>query len=276
MCIFWITCVSAQDLDVMSYNMRLDLTSDAENAWQNRRAAFIQQVRDINPDIVGTQEGLPHQIEDLDRAWKSYDYIGIGRDGGKGLGEYCAIYYKSEKLELITSNTFWLSPTPEKKSKGWDAAYIRICTYGLFKDKKTGNHFWVFNTHLDNKGSKARKKSVKLIRKTISKINIHHYPVILTGDFNAEAKDKPIRILKRAFRDVKDLSLDKNQNLRPTFNGFECLENTSLPIIDYIFISKSRSSSVEVKSYKVFLDGFENCIYPSDHFAILAQIEFVK
>ena len=84
---------------------------------------------------------MPNQVIDIAAAVPSYSYIGTGRDG-VGKGESSNIYYKQDRFKLKEQNTFWLSETPDTISKGWDAAYRRVCTYGLFKDKKTRKIFW--------------------------------------------------------------------------------------------------------------------------------------
>ena len=265
------TFASAQDLKLMTYNMRLDIPVDGENGWKYRKDFFVKQLTDNSPDIIGTQEGLPNQIDYIDEQLKQYTYIGIGRDGGKGKGEYCAIFYKKEKLELVESSTFWLSATPDKKSKGWDAAYIRICTYGLFKEKKSGKLFWVFNTHLDNKGKKARRKSVKLICKTIKKLNRKKHPVVLMGDLNDEPDKKIIKRLSRKFTDTKTANKNSSSEMDATFNAFKFGEKHTRRI-DYIFLSKK---DFKIKNYFVPKES-KNGRYASDHFPVITIVSFTK
>ena len=140
---------------------------------------------------------MPKQIDDLTTSLPEYNHIGIGRDG-VGKGEASAIFYDKSRFKVTNEQTFWLSETPEKISKGWDAAYIRICTYALFKDKKTKRTFWVFNTHLDNSGELARKNGINLILAKMKEVNKKNYPVILMGDFNAEPDSQLITDLKKS------------------------------------------------------------------------------
>ncbi|HFA47722.1 MAG TPA: endonuclease/exonuclease/phosphatase family protein [Bacteroidetes bacterium] len=261
----------AQNLKLMTYNMRLDLPSDGENAWPNRKDFFVKQLLDISPDIIGTQEGLPRQIDFIDQKLSNYSYIGIGRDGGKGKGEYCAIFYKKEKLKLIKSNTFWLSKTPEKKSKGWDAAYIRICTYGLFKDKKSGKPFWVFNTHLDNKGEQARRKGIRLICKKIKQLNNENHPVILMGDLNAEPDNKIIKRLSRKFIDAKVADKNPSPEMDATFNAFD-FDSSPTRRIDYIFLEKRKFAINSYLAPRLAKNGK----YPSDHFPVIVEVSILK
>lgn len=163
--LFLSTGMFCQSLNVMTYNVRLDVAVDGANRWDNRKDFFASQIQFYEPDILGIQESLPNQVNYLDSALHHYKHIGIGREG-LNRGESSSIFYNQQRLKLLKENTFWLSETPERISKGWDASYLRVCTYGLFQDKKSGHQFWVFNTHLDNNGVVAREKSIELIVKS--------------------------------------------------------------------------------------------------------------
>ncbi|HNU60249.1 MAG TPA: endonuclease/exonuclease/phosphatase family protein, partial [Aquaticitalea sp.] len=138
------------------------------------------------PDVLGVQEAMPNQMKDMDSLLVDYGFVGVGRDDGKDLGEYSAIFYHKHKLRIVESATFWLSQTPDKVSMGWDAACNRVCTYALFEDKVSNEQFWVFNTHFDHIGVEARKNSTLLILDKIEQITGGNKPVFLMGDFNME------------------------------------------------------------------------------------------
>jgi endonuclease/exonuclease/phosphatase family metal-dependent hydrolase len=260
-----------QDLKVMTYNIRLDLASDDENSWSNRKENVSNLINFYEPDILGIQEGLPHQVQFLDSMLLGYKVVGEGREGGKN-GEHSSIFFKSRKFELIECDTFWLSETPDEVSKGWDAALNRICTYGIFKDNETELLFCVFNTHFDHVGEVARNKSAQLIHQKVSQLNTKDYPVIIMGDFNLEPQSEPILFLSNQYNHVKsDAKLIYNSG--GTFNGFEFHK----PIlkekeIDHIFVSKK---SFEIKKYAVLTDSY-SCKYPSDHFPVLVELKFLK
>ena len=155
--------INAQNLKVMTFNIRLSLESDKENSWVKRKDDALKLMNYYHPDVMGVQEAVPQQMTDIKTGLKNYDFVGVGRDDGADKGEYSAIFYDTEKLQVVQSGTFWLSETPEKPSKGWDAAYNRVCTYALFKTKKGGKKFWAFNVHFDHVGNVAREKSAQLI-----------------------------------------------------------------------------------------------------------------
>ncbi|QSB26832.1 endonuclease/exonuclease/phosphatase family protein [Flavobacterium sp. CLA17] len=257
-----------QNLKIMTYNIRLDVASDGENAWPNRKDFFTSQIQFYSPDIFGVQEALPNQVADIATALPDYNKFGIGRES-EGKGEACAIYYKKDRFQLQESNTFWLSETPAVVSKGWDAACNRVCTYGLFKDIKSKKIFWVFNVHLDHMGNEARVKGVQLILSKIKEINSKKYPVFLMGDFNSEPDTPQIVEIKKAMDDTRAVSKEKPFGPSGTFNGFQYDKPVTL-LIDYIFVSKN--SGLKIQKHAVLSDS-KDLKYPSDHLPVLIEID---
>ncbi|WP_452225020.1 endonuclease/exonuclease/phosphatase family protein [Lacinutrix chionoecetis] len=255
-----------KDLSVMTYNIRLDVASDGENAWSNRKEFLSNQVLFLEPDVLGVQEARPNQMNDLNNALKGYKSIGIGRDGGDK-GEYSALFYNAKKLKVEHDSTFWLSATPNKISKGWDAAYPRICTYGLFTLLDSKEKVWIFNTHLDHVGTQAQKESMKLILSTIQDVNTKNFPVLIMGDFNVEPDSEVIASTKATMLDTKEtaaLTFGSNG----TFNGFNYHEPVTRRI-DYILLSKA--SPIKVKKYAVLSSAID-FKFPSDHFPVYVEL----
>src|SRR6218665_177854 len=257
-----------QNLKIMTYNIRLDVESDGENAWPKRKDYFNAQIRFYSPDIFGVQEATPGQVTDIASAQPNYNRFGVGREEG-GLGEACTIYYKKDRFKVEQSNTFWLSETPDVVSRGWDAACNRVCTYGLFKDLKTKKTFWVFNLHLDHMGEVARVKGVQLVLSKIEALNIKKYPVFLMGDFNSEPDTKQIKEIKNVMNDTKDVSKEKPFGPSGTFNDFKHNEPVTL-LLDYIFVSKN--SGLTIQKHAVLSDS-KDLKYPSDHLPVLIEID---
>ncbi|GAA3604579.1 endonuclease/exonuclease/phosphatase family protein [Flavivirga amylovorans] len=256
----------SQNLSVMTYNIRLDVASDGDNAWPNRSHFLSSQVQFYSPDIMGVQEARPNQMDDLKAALKDYDVIGTGRDGGNK-GEFSAIFYNSKKVKVEQENTFWLSKTPNKMSMGWDAAYPRICTYGLFTLLESNQKIWVFNTHLDHVGAEAQLEGMALILKKIIALNTANLPVIVMGDFNVEPDSQLIESLKQNMNDSKDIAkIVFGSN--GTFNGFK-FEEPVTRRIDYIMLSKS--NHIEVEKYGVLSSSID-LKYPSDHFPVYIEL----
>ena len=168
----------------------------------------------------------------------------------------------------MQGGTFWLSETPEKPSKGWDAALNRICTYVLLKDKKSKKKFWVFNTHFDHVGDTARMESAKLIIQRINDLNWDNAPVFLTGDFNLLPESDAIKFLSLKMNDAKSVSRLTPYGPEGTFNGFKVCENPHKRI-DYIFTSPN---NIVVLKYGVLAE-VQDLRYPSDHFPVLVVAE---
>lgn len=255
---------------IMTYNIKLDYPKEGKNSWDNRKDLIVGQIKFYEPDIFGVQEALPNQMQYLESTLVGFKYVGVGRDDGDNQGEYSAIFYNVSKFNVIESGTFWLSETPDKVTMGWDAVCNRICTYALFKNKKTKKQFWVFNTHFDHVGKVARMESPKLILEKIKSLNSTHLPVILTGDFNLEPETENIKLFHSYFDDSKNISEILPFGPEGTFNGFH-FEKPVNRRIDYIFVSKG---NFVVKKHAVLSDS-KDCKYPSDHFPVIAELNIL-
>lgn len=267
-CFYWVV-MEAQTTTVLTYNIRYDNPMDSLNSWDNRKDFLISQLRFYEPDVFGTQEGLLHQLKDIDNGLPGYSYFGKGRDDGKEAGEFSAVFYNGNSVELLEQTTFWLSETPEKPSKGWDAAIKRVCSYGKFRSKMNDAVFWVFNTHFDHIGEQARKESILLILKKIKEINTEALPVILMGDLNLPPEHKSIKYLATQMGDSYILAGENNFGPAGTFNGFKFNEPV-MHRIDYIFTSKGDFRVLK----NAILSDSRDCRYPSDHLPVYSKLEF--
>ena len=259
------------EVKVMSYNIRLDVKSDGENWWEKRKDKVAGLVNYYEADFVGLQEVVHNQLLYLKDSLTGYNFIGVGRDDGKEAGEYSCIFYKKDKYSVVEQSTFWLSPTPDIPSKGWDAALNRVCTYGLFKNNKTKKLVWVFNTHFDHMGKLARLESAKLIIKKIHELNTKNYPVIVSGDFNSKPEDGPSQYMMANMQNSRSIS-KLVYGAPDTWNGFKFNEKPN-GCIDYIFVSKDER--ISVLKFATITDSYD-MKYPSDHFPVLATINIDK
>ncbi len=266
----FINITYGQEIRLMTYNIRYDNPNDGENAWSNRKEVLVNQIRFYGPDVLGTQEGLEHQDNYLDANLKQYEYVGVGRADvkEKGAGEFSALFYNAGKFDKLDGGTFWLSETPDKPSRGWDASLNRICTYVLLESKSTGKKFWVFNTHFDHRGKEAREKSAELIIRKIEEINTGGFPVALMGDFNLVPEAPPIQYMSSKLNDAYKYSIQPPFGPEGTFNGFDVCKNPDRRI-DYIFVSKGK---IIVKKYAVLAD-VADLKFPSDHFPVFIITE---
>ena len=186
-----IFAAQAQELSVCTYNLRYKNSDDTNkgNGWNTRRTYLINLVNFQQPDLLGVQEALKSQMDDMANGLKGYAYIGVGRNDGGTSGEYSAIFYRKERMVLLDNGDFWLSDTPWKPSKGFPSkggstSYYRICSWGKFYDKATGKVVYHFNTHLDLDETN-RQQSFYLIKQKIQEIASTTSPVIVSGDYNA-------------------------------------------------------------------------------------------
>jgi len=251
----------------MTYNIRYDNVKDTNNIWMDRKEKVVQLLDHYHPDFFGIQEGLFHQVQYINDNLQDYCYIGIGRKDGKEKGEFSPIYYDTTRLSVVLHSTFWLSETTKLGTVGWDADLERICTYGLFEDKTTQNRIWVFNTHFDHVGEKAREKSAELILSKINEVNTEKLPVILMGDLNSTPDSKPIQLIKNQLSDALNESDKPLYGPEGTYNGFQPNEIVNKKI-DYVFVSK-----LKVLSYLHIDDRLDDNKLISDHLPILVRVE---
>jgi endonuclease/exonuclease/phosphatase family metal-dependent hydrolase len=251
----------------MTYNIRYATDRDGINSWDNRKEWVADLVNYYSPNVLGIQEGLFRQVSFLDRTLVGYDFVGVGRDDADKEGEFSAIFYQSDKLEMIRSQTFWLSLTPEEPSFGWGANYRRVCTWAEFEVKESKRRFYVFNTHFDHESEEARIESAKLIHMKVIELNAENLPVLIMGDLNAIPDSEPIEFLNEFYNDSREISNQIPFGPVGTYNGFD----TSHPLdirIDYIFVSKD----IQVDNYAVLSNSRENRT-PSDHLPVFINFQ---
>jgi endonuclease/exonuclease/phosphatase family metal-dependent hydrolase len=263
--------MQAQDLQVMTFNIRLNTSSDSLNAWPYRKEKVASQILFYKVNLLGVQEALPDQMQDLRERLPAYKSIGGGREDGKDKGEHSSIFYDTVRLQLLSSGMYWLSLTPDVAgSKGWDAALPRIVTWGRFRDRKTKKMFVAFNTHFDHMGKEARRQSAHMVLEKVKAI-AGNAPVVFTGDFNAQPTDEPIMIILNKedplhLLDSKELSKAPHYGPIGTFNAFKNREIYDQPI-DYIFVTKQWT----VLTHATISETWEGR-FASDHFAVLATL----
>ena len=270
-CLLLILCLKAQTLNIMTFNIRYNTAADSLNAWPYRKDIAAGQILFHDAHIVGVQEALHSQMMDLQQQLIKYKYVGVGRDDGAQKGEYSAIFFDTTRLQLLQTQTFWLSEQPlVPGSKSWDAAITRIVTWAKFKDRKTKKQFFVFNTHFDHIGKIARRESARLLLQKIKEIAGNNL-LIVTGDFNSFPSDEPIKILVDAnnpekLTDTKEISSTPHYGPTGTFNGFKGRERDKDPI-DYIFVK----NGIKVVKHATLSETWEGR-FSSDHFPVLASV----
>ena len=258
----------AQQINVMTFNIRMNTASDGINAWPNRIDMVNGLLNFYEPGIFGLQEALYDQILDIEKGVPEYKWFGVGRDDGDKAGEFMPIFYNTKKFILVESGHFWLSENCDEPGLGWDAACNRIVTWGKFKSKVTGKKFFVFNTHFDHIGVEARKNSAKLIHEKMEEFTSGSgLPVILTGDFNLRPDAQPITLIKQYLSDSREVTKEAPYGPVGTYNGFKP-GSEGENRIDYIFVN----DKVKVLKYAAISDTYENRS-PSDHLPIFVKLQ---
>ncbi len=272
--LFFISMAFAQndkekyELNIATYNLRLDTSNDGLDAWKHRKENVNGLIRFHDFDIVGTQEGFQHQLLDITTTG-DYAYVGVGRDDGVNGGEHSAIIYKTDRFEVIDNGDFWFSETPETPSYGWEAKYRRVCSWAKFQDKEAGKEFYVFSLHYDHEAKEARRNSSLLLLKKINEI-AGDTPTFCVGDFNATPDGEPIQIIYNAdiLHDARLVTETKPYGTEGTFNAFK-LDGPMKDRIDYIWVSKD----ITIKKYGV-LNDVHYGRFPSDHFPVMVKASF--
>lgn len=287
--------LSAQML-VGTYNIRYKNDGDSlkGEVWSKRCQVMCDQLNFMSPDIFGAQEVLHVQLIDLLKGLDGYDYIGVGRDDGGQAGEYAAIFYKKDRLRLLDHGDFWISETPDRPGLGWDAACVRICTWGRFSRQTSTDDeaFYFFNLHMDHVGVVARREGARLVVRKIREI-AQGAPVIVTGDFNVDQTDEIYSIFTHS-----GLLVDSYEAARlrfaenGTFNSFDSSIYTQSRI-DHVFVSPG----ARVDAYGMLTSGywvpndasgelkkaanapqeisFNTCVHrlPSDHYPVFVRLK---
>ena len=251
-------------MKVATYNVRVDTDYDREWQWSFRKPYVLDLIAYHDWDILAVQEVRPNQVSDL-KQLAGYDVRCVERDGD-GTGEGLALLYKKNRFEVVKSQFFWLSQTPNQPSKHPDAGYLRVALSVLFKDKQTQQAFLVINTHLDSDSEAARVSGMKVINQLL-KSAIADYPTIILGDFNAEPEEAVHKLLTNDFLNAKEDALLGHYGPKGSYQNFEYTRKwQDLEEIDYIY----------VKGGKVLKTGMltDSCDqrYPSDHFPLEAEL----
>ena len=262
----------------LTFNIRYDNPADGENGWKHRRDGVAKLIQEQKVDVAGLQEVVVNQLDDLRERLPEYEFLGVGRDDGQRKGEFSPLLVRKEAFDVVSSGTFWLSPTPDRPgSKGWDAALPRICTWAQLRSRQGGRgDILAASTHFDHRGVEARRQSAKVIRKQLADLqstNKVSGGIIVMGDFNCTAKDAPYAALVEMDKEGEELPvwIDAYQckdvvraGPDSTWNGFTAIVPGQR--IDFIFfhgLTAQRHEVIDARVGERFL---------SDHLPVLAII----
>lgn len=222
-----------------TFNMRLDTPADSLNNWKYRKERVAQYIQDMKLDVVGTQEVLQNQFNDLKSLLPDFEGVGVARDDGKETGEYSAVFYRKSVFDALDSGTFWLAENPDSVGMmGWDAVCVRVATWAKLQHKATGKIVMAVNTHFDHVGKVARRESALLIIRKIKEI-VGDRPAVLTGDFNVTDQNEAYNtIVSNEFvlLDAHKVA-EKTSGASYTFHGFDKVDMEKRSKIDFVFVT---------------------------------------
>ena len=256
---------AAGEVKLVSSNVRCWSPTDfGKRSWFYRANLLIRNIEAIqNADVIGFQEVTKLHYKYLCDCLPNYDSVITYRDNSI-LAESCPVFYNTIKFELIDKGSFWLSETPDVMSRGWDAAFNRVCSYVILREKATGKELVVFNVHLDHKGAQARAESIKLILDKVSAFG--GQPCVIMGDMNCSEKSDTYKTATALFDDAKYLAPVSRGPGATYHNWGQAMDHENL---DYFLISKTGITPLE---YKIESAAFGPNVYPSDHFPISLKI----
>ena len=252
-----------------TYNVRVDAgLREPELAWPARLPRLAKVIGSIDPDILGTQEGLAHQVFDLAANLPKHRWLGSGRDGGQQ-GEFMAIYYRESRFKVMECGDFWLSDTPHLPSATWGNRYRRMVSWAILRDLGGSRDVLVLNTHLDHESENAREKSAAQLLHFITD-RFATLPCVLLGDFNAVARDSrthTMLTMQDAFRDGWDEApVHPGDPQLDTFNDFQPPRRQGKRI-DWILLRglvRARTAGISSES--------EITLHASDHLPVWADV----
>jgi endonuclease/exonuclease/phosphatase family metal-dependent hydrolase len=255
---------TSTSIRVVSFNIRYGFAEDGLNSWPHRASAVLDLLKSTKADWIALQEALNFQLDYLQHHLGGWPRLGVGRDDGAGGGEHCALLFRPDRWEWRRNGTFWLSETPYLPgSRSWGASLPRICTWASLGLRQSAAEFYLFNTHLDYESAQARSQSVDLIAQELFRLS---KPVVLTGDFNASPKEL-VGLCQNPKKPMQFVWERLRVPAPGTFHGFQ--GDLDGPSIDHILVSPEFS----VSRVSVLTQKYQNR-WPSDHFAVVADLEF--
>ena len=255
--------ILSNQVKVISFNVRVGSENGTDpQDWPARRKSVKPFLTKENPTVIGLQEALKHQMDYIALEMEDYAAYGLGRDDGNASGEIMTILWNKKQVSCDRMGTFWLSPTPDQVTLGWDAGYKRTATWGEFTVLATNQKFFYLNTHVDNEGSIAKVESIKLIKEKVLELNPYGFPVIITGDFNAELEHAMFKPFDEWLFDARSTAVITDT--KPSYHGFGKYSTK----IDHIFYT-----GLAPLEYETITKTYEGVTYISDHYPIAALFE---
>lgn len=237
--------------------------------WLVRRERMAETIADIGFDIFGVEEfdtaiqnDLPSLVEKAGGDYEWFIFSPYNKDGGVGRKAQ-GIAYRKDRFTMLESHHFWLSPTPDEKSKGWDERkYTRGACCAIFKENKSGLRFFLMVSHMPL-GKEANANVAPVILERAKMYNPENLPSFFVGDLNTREWTESSKLFRTYWNDsFLTLPAEARIGSSGTFNKRGQNEDMSLaPRIDYVYY---RGEGVTPVGYTCDNRRFEG-YYPSDH-----------
>ena len=257
---------------VMSFNIRgSHSTKDGVNAWANRAALNVKTIRSYSPDLIGFQELEEGNLKEYQVHFSDYGYVLGPSYGNREPFEYPAVFWKASRFDHVASGGVWLSKTPQRYSRGWDAAVVRSATWVKLRIAGSDNLLLHVNTHLDHEGAVARTEGAKVVVGQIAQHETDVSAVVVTGDFNSSPDSPGYHLFtERWFSDAYVAGGRRPGEASSTFHAFKGDDHHTVRM-DWILF-KAGQCSIRAKSHLIVTDH-KAPLYPSDHYPVVADLE---
>lgn len=254
-------------MKVMSFNIRYGIADDGENRWEQRKALVIERIMDFEPDLIGMQECRDdEQAEYVRNRLGGWKFLGVPRGGGDQTSlEMAPVLYRESSFNLIERGCFWLSETPQVAgSKSWASTFARTATWARLLHIPSSREMVFLNTHFDYHPA-AIDAAARLLKHWADK-TLQEYPLIVTGDFNADKNSAAYACLTGDGR-LRDIyrQVHPGGEGEATFHGFG--QPGAESAIDWVLASEH---------FEVLSATIDRCQpegrYPSDHYPLKAEL----
>lgn len=266
---------AGEALDVLTFNIRHGRGADGDHVWPNRRALVEERLRASNAALIGLQEVLDFQLEELKAALPRYRAIGVGREDGVSAGEFSPLLVDTTRFVVLTSGTFWFSDTPDAPgSMHWGNRITRIASWARLADRQTGDTLRVYNVHWDHESQPSRERSAILLRERLATDGSPLDALLVTGDFNAGEDNPAVRLLvdSAARGATARVRLRDSYRVRypeahvvGTFNAFRG-DSTGEKIDAILIDARWHVEDATIDRTRV------SALWPSDHFPVTARL----
>ena len=286
-----ITTGEHANISVFTLNIRQSNATAVDTgnqSWSTRKSHLISYLNNCGKDILCLQEVTVSQSKDIASGINDdkYHVIYVPRQDPSSEITYknpegLMILYNYTKLDLLSSDMFWLSQTPQVMSKSFGTNYYRIAVQATFRCISTGKLIDVFNVHFDHTatetGKTARLKSMKLVWDKVQETPERFH--VVAGDFNSDAfsgepwYDFATGVMRDILPDTTIRTINKWNNATDFVNDY----NNAKGPIDFIFVDLNvegvKGVEVVTGSNGILDDArWNSSNYYSDHYAVVTNL----